>query len=64
MDARRADAVRPTRAIGVASAAAAGMFVIGLPYFAGTPIPGASLLTDSLADPAVARALGLPETGA
>jgi HAD superfamily hydrolase (TIGR01509 family) len=50
--------------IGVASAAAAGMFVIGVPYFAGTPIAGASLLADSLDDPAVARALGLSETGA
>lgn len=47
--------------IGVASAAAAGMFVIGVPYFAGTDIPGASLLVDSLADPAVARALGLAD---
>lgn len=48
--------------IGVASAAAAGMFVIGVPYFAGTVIAGASLLADSLADGAVARALGLPST--
>jgi HAD superfamily hydrolase (TIGR01509 family) len=48
--------------IGVASAAAAGMFVIGVPYFAGTPIPGASLLADSLGDAAVARALGLHDT--
>lgn len=47
--------------IGVASAAAAGMFVIGVPYFAGADIPGASLLADSLADSAVARALGLAE---
>ncbi len=46
--------------IGVASAGAAGMFVIGVPYFAGTDIPGASLLADSLADAAVAHALGLP----
>jgi HAD superfamily hydrolase (TIGR01509 family) len=46
-------------AIGVASAAAAGMFVIGVPYFPGTEIEGASMLADSLADPAVARALGL-----
>ncbi|HEX4483944.1 MAG TPA: HAD family phosphatase [Solirubrobacteraceae bacterium] len=45
--------------IGVAAAAAAGMFVIGVPYFAGSDIPGASLLVDSLADRAVARALGL-----
>jgi HAD superfamily hydrolase (TIGR01509 family) len=60
--------VQPSRAvaledspIGVAAAAAAGMFVIGVPYFAGTAIPGANLLADSLADPAVARALGLPD---
>jgi HAD superfamily hydrolase (TIGR01509 family) len=45
--------------IGVASAAAAGMFVIGVPYFAGGELPGASLLADSLADAQVARALGL-----
>jgi HAD superfamily hydrolase (TIGR01509 family) len=47
--------------IGVASAAAAGMFVIGVPYFAGTPIAGASLLAADLGDPAVARALGLSD---
>ncbi len=46
--------------IGVAAAAAAGMFVIGVPYFAGGELPGASLLADSLADEAVAQALGLP----
>lgn len=46
--------------IGVAAAAAAGMFVIGVPYFAGAQLPGAGLLVDSLADPAVAKALGLP----
>jgi HAD superfamily hydrolase (TIGR01509 family) len=45
--------------IGVASAAAAGMFVIGVPYFAGSAIPGASMLADSLADERVAAALGL-----
>lgn len=45
--------------IGVAAAAAAGMFVIGVPYFAGSDIPGASLLADSLGDLDVARALGL-----
>jgi HAD superfamily hydrolase (TIGR01509 family) len=45
--------------IGVTAAAAAGMFVIGVPYFAGSEIPGASLLVESLADRAVARALGL-----
>jgi hypothetical protein len=36
------------------------MFVIGVPYFPGTEIEGASMLADSLADPAVALALGLP----
>ncbi|HXP28597.1 MAG TPA: HAD family phosphatase [Solirubrobacteraceae bacterium] len=45
--------------IGVASAAAAGMFVIGVPYFAGNEIPCASLLVESLADRAVVRAFGL-----
>jgi HAD superfamily hydrolase (TIGR01509 family) len=50
--------------IGVASAAAAGMRVIGVPYFAGTRIPGADLLVESLADPAVARALHLPAAAA
>lgn len=45
--------------IGVAAAAAAGMFVIGVPYFAGSEIPGASLLVESLGDGDVARALGL-----
>jgi beta-phosphoglucomutase-like phosphatase (HAD superfamily) len=45
--------------IGVAAAAAAGMFVIGVPYFAGGELPGASLLADSLAAPVVAQALGL-----
>jgi HAD superfamily hydrolase (TIGR01509 family) len=44
---------------GAAAAAAAGMFVIGVPYFAGSEIPGASLLADSLAAPPVAAALGL-----
>jgi HAD superfamily hydrolase (TIGR01509 family) len=46
-------------AIGVSAAAAAGMFVIGVPYFAGSEIPGASLLVDSLADRAVERVFGL-----
>jgi HAD superfamily hydrolase (TIGR01509 family) len=50
--------------IGAASAAAAGMFVIGVPYFAGAGIPGASLLADSLGDEAVARALGLADASA
>jgi len=45
---------------GVAAAAAARMYVIGVPYFAGSRLPGSDLLVDSLADEAVARALGLP----
>jgi HAD superfamily hydrolase (TIGR01509 family) len=44
---------------GVASADAAGLFVIGVPYLAGTPLPGADLVVPSLEDPAVWRALGL-----
>jgi HAD superfamily hydrolase (TIGR01509 family) len=44
---------------GVAAAAAAGMYVIGVPYFGGGALPGSDLLAESLADPAVARALGL-----
>jgi HAD superfamily hydrolase (TIGR01509 family) len=44
---------------GVASARAAGLFVIAVPYFPDTPIDGASLTADSLAHPSVAAALGL-----
>jgi HAD superfamily hydrolase (TIGR01509 family) len=44
---------------GVAAASAAGMYVVGVPYFAGGELPGSDLLADSLADPAVAAALGL-----
>jgi HAD superfamily hydrolase (TIGR01509 family) len=44
---------------GVASARAAGMFVIAVPYFTGTRIEGASLAAGSLADPSVAAALGV-----
>ena len=44
---------------GVASARAAGMFVIAVPYFADTRIEGASLEAESLADPSVAAALGV-----
>jgi HAD superfamily hydrolase (TIGR01509 family) len=44
---------------GVAAAAAAGMYVVGVPYFAGGALPGSDLLTASLADPRVATALGL-----
>jgi HAD superfamily hydrolase (TIGR01509 family) len=49
---------------GVASAAAAGLFVIGVPFLADTEMSGADLLAGSLADPAVARALGLPDDAA
>jgi HAD superfamily hydrolase (TIGR01509 family) len=44
---------------GVAAAVAAGMYVIGVPYFTGAQLPGCDLLARSLADPEVARALGL-----
>jgi HAD superfamily hydrolase (TIGR01509 family) len=44
---------------GVASARAAGMFVIAVPYFPDTVIEGASMTAGSLADPDVAAALGL-----
>jgi len=42
---------------GVASALAAGLFVVAVPYFPEMPIEGASLRTDSLADPRVREAL-------
>jgi HAD superfamily hydrolase (TIGR01509 family) len=44
---------------GVASARAAGMFVIAVPYFPDTEIEGASLAAGSLADASVAAALGV-----
>jgi HAD superfamily hydrolase (TIGR01509 family) len=44
---------------GVASARAAGMFVIAVPYFPDTAIEGASLAAGSLADSSVAAALGV-----
>jgi HAD superfamily hydrolase (TIGR01509 family) len=44
---------------GVASARAAGMFVIAVPYLPDTRIEGASLAAGSLADPSVAAALGV-----
>ena len=44
---------------GVASARAAGMYVIAVPYFPDTPVEGASLVASSLADAEVATALGL-----
>jgi HAD superfamily hydrolase (TIGR01509 family) len=46
-------------AIGVAAAAAAGMYVVAVPYFPELPIQGASLTAESLADPRVAQALGV-----
>ena len=42
---------------GVTSARTAGLFVVAVPYFPGMTIEGASLRTDSLADPRVAEAL-------
>jgi HAD superfamily hydrolase (TIGR01509 family) len=44
---------------GVASARAAGMYVIAVPYLADIEVEGASLSAQSLADPSVAAALGL-----
>lgn len=44
---------------GVESARAAGLFTIGVPYFADQELPGASMTAVSLADPAVHDALGL-----
>lgn len=46
-------------ATGAAAGRAAGMFVVGVPYFPGHPLPGVDLLAGSLADPQVAAALGL-----
>ncbi len=45
--------------LGVAAAAAAGVYVIGVPYLPDTELPGSDLIAQSLADHAVARALGL-----
>jgi HAD superfamily hydrolase (TIGR01509 family) len=50
--------------IGVASASAAGLFVIAVPYLPGTPMPGSDLVVESLADPQVAQALGLLDAAA
>ncbi len=44
-------------ATGAAAASAAGMFVIGIPYFTGTAIEGADLTAGRLDDPAVIAAL-------
>jgi HAD superfamily hydrolase (TIGR01509 family) len=46
-------------AVGVASAVAAGLYVVAVPYFHDTQIDGASLTARSLADPEVAAALGV-----
>ena len=43
----------------MASAAAAGLFVIAVPYFPDQTLAGASLMAGSLADPEVWQALGL-----
>lgn len=44
---------------GVESARAAGLFVIGVPYFADQELPGASMTATSLGHPDVSAALGL-----
>jgi HAD superfamily hydrolase (TIGR01509 family) len=49
---------------GVASARAAGLFTIGVPYFADGRLPEADLQAGSLADEAVYAALGLREAAA
>jgi HAD superfamily hydrolase (TIGR01509 family) len=49
--------------VGVDAAAAAGLWVIGVPYFADAALPGSDLLADSLADEVVLGAFGL-STGA
>lgn len=55
----RASAALEDSPTGVAAAAAAGMYVVGVPYFGGGELPGSDLLVDSLAHPALAAALGL-----
>lgn len=57
-DPERAAALEDS-ATGVAAAVAAGMYVVAVPYFPDLPIEGASLTSDSLADPRVAEALGV-----
>jgi HAD superfamily hydrolase (TIGR01509 family) len=44
---------------GVAAALAAGCYTIGVPSLAGIELDGVALVVDSLADPAIIRALGL-----
>jgi HAD superfamily hydrolase (TIGR01509 family) len=48
--------------VGVSSAAAAGMLVIGVPYFPDSELPGSHLLVDRLDDPGISDALGLPRS--
>lgn len=48
---------------GISSARAAGLFVIGVPYFEDQTLEGASLMATSLADPRVSEALGLRPAG-
>src|SRR5919109_1355894 len=47
--------------VGVASALAAGLYVVAVPYFADTRIEGASLTARTLADPEVAASLASRE---
>lgn len=44
---------------GAAAAAAAGMYVIGVPYFPGALIPGTSMQAETLGAESILRALGL-----
>jgi HAD superfamily hydrolase (TIGR01509 family) len=46
-------------ATGAAAAAAAGMYVIGVPYFPGALIPGTSMQAETLGAESIARALGI-----
>jgi HAD superfamily hydrolase (TIGR01509 family) len=46
-------------ATGAAAAAAAGMYVIGVPYFPGALIPGTSMQAETLGAESIVRALGL-----
>jgi HAD superfamily hydrolase (TIGR01509 family) len=48
-------------ATGVAAVKAAGLLAIGVPSFPGVDLGEADVVADSLADPAVHRALGLPD---
>lgn len=49
--------------VGAAAAEAAGLLVIGVPYLADMPVPGADLVAESLADAAVHEACGLVVSG-